>query len=269
MLTAVACLVLCSTYTQPAQAGSGPATWQLAHQIMLLVQVNQLRLSPQQVGAILKAYTEVGVGQEHQQQATSELERIKERLLRGEKVSWRELRDALSTVRSPVRGQQQWQLIGQLADRVMTILDEWQLALIQHSRSGWPAARRGRRDGAREADVLVALTGLQEDEWPDTRDKLAKRIAGAAGGDEQVFAAARDFLDRVHQMDEQTIRSKASELFAELQTMLPEDIYAPALLAPIDTAEVRKRLMFLLADPWLPRVLKEMAEARGWTAPAD
>ncbi len=271
MPSVAACLLSLCVLAQPVPraASADLDAWRLAHQIMLLVQINQLRLSRDQVLDVLKAYDEARLGEQQQSSgAEAELKRLKDRLLRGENVRWRELRDAMSLLRSPLRGRERWEKIGKLADRVIPILQEWQIALLASNRDPLAALARLRRKGGGEADVLAALLDVDPDAWPEYRDKLAKRIAGAAG-DEQAFAAARDFLDRVRKMDEQTVRAKAPELAAELQTLVPEDIPALVLIAPIDQTLARRRLMMLLADPALPEVLRELAETRGWTSAGD
>ncbi len=237
----------------------------LAQDVMLLVQIEPLRLSQDQVAALLDIYR----GDEATQQieAIDRVLSFKERLLRGEQVSPVELRDALSLLREG-RGRQTKQNDKKL-DRVLDVLTDWQKTLL----GGGILRFAGRAGRGRYADelavgVLVGLTRVPEQQWPEVRSQRAQCVAGAATGTDpkQVEEAVGEFLDRVHAMDENEVRAKADELVEEANALATTPIPVLMLLRSVDEQEVRRRAAQLFLNPVLPSLLDEMAEARGWKA---
>ncbi|MBC7288146.1 MAG: hypothetical protein H5T86_08920, partial [Armatimonadetes bacterium] len=141
-----------------------------------------------------------------------------------------QLRDAFRLASSSGRARRWLTGTTELADGVLAVLNDWQIAILAAGPMRQGAMGQDRRPVGDAAAALLKLKAVPPDQWPQYRKETAERFAGAAG-DEEVAPAVSDFLERVRGMSETEMRSKASELAAELQSLVPEGIQALALLA--------------------------------------
>lgn len=255
----------------PARGGPVAAlplarTWTLAQDVMLLTQLEPLKLSEGQVGQLLGLYGEWQNTPDDERAVLERLESLRDRLLRGEEVRLVELRTALSMIRNGRRAGR-GEADGDRLDRVMDVLKDWQKAVL----AGGPlrvGANAGRLRAAQEplVEVLVAIANTPDERWQGERQAMIQRVAGAVVEEraENTAVAVGEFLDRVHHMDENQVRARAEELVQEAEALAVTPVPMLLLLQAPKEAEVRERAARLFLDPAMPRLLRAMAEARGW-----
>ncbi|MCX7598045.1 MAG: hypothetical protein N2512_04145 [Armatimonadetes bacterium] len=267
---------------QPAlpQEGASADTWQLARDVVLLAQLAPLRVGQQQVAALFKVLTESRARQVGGPAMAAELSRIKQSLLAGEQLQARDLAQVAALAKSGAerrralerrtgRGPEPGTDDEELLQKVLAVLEDWQKAVLARPPGILaPAAARARKRGLSEGDlrILLRLREIPPDRWPEAKEDLAKRLASVAEDADRAHlqAAASDFLERIHQMSETDIRARGAELVEEADALVGGSVAALALLAPVDQELLRRRAATLFLDPALPRLLLEMAAARGW-----
>jgi len=249
-------------------------TWRLAHDVVVLAQLAPLRLTQQQVAALARILREAKTGPSVGEDLATQLSRMKQSLLSGEQLQPRDMAQAAALARGglerrPGRRAEAGTADQALLDKLLGVLEDWQKAMLANP-SGIlaPAAVRARKAGLSEADVrmLLRLREVPPDRWPTEKENLAKRFASVAENADRAHleAAAADFLERVRRMSEADIRKRAAELAEEASALVGGRASGLALLAPVDEESLRRRAANLLLDPALPRLLDEMAAARGW-----
>lgn len=269
-------VLLCSVGGQPAGGAVpvAPDTWQIVHDVVLLAQLAPLRLSSEQVTALCKILSEARAGPAVGEDLAAQLSRIKQSLLSGEQLQPRDLAQVAALARGGVE-RRMGRRLGpgtadkNLLDKLLGVLEDWQKAVLAGPLGALaPAAARARKRAVSDSDIraLLRLREIPPDRWPAEKQDLAKRFASLAEDAERAHmeAAAADFVERIHLMSEAEIRKRAAELAEEADTLTGGRASGLALLAPIDEESLRRRAAILLLDPALPRILAEMAAARGW-----
>jgi hypothetical protein len=269
-MLAVAALAMLTACAQGpvAPTPSAPADpWGLAWDVFLLARLAPLRLSEQQVQALLQVYQETGV-LEGGAATVAQFSNLKNRLLQGQEVALGELRDVFTLLRSPFGAVAERNLNSAALDKLLAVLEDWQLVVLANA--GWGAARwreaRRPHPPSGAAEALVALRRIPEQEWAAQKRTIAKRFASAAPADQQqVEAGVADLLERIRQMSDDEIRRRVGELVQELEIFAPAQLDALSLLQPVDQTALRRQAAALFLDPRLPRLLQELAAARGWS----
>lgn len=270
-------VLLFSIAGQPA-AGSVPVppdTWQLVHDVVLLAQLAPLRLSPEQVTTLLKILGEARTGPTVSEDLAAQLSRIKQSLLSGEQLQPRDFAQVAAIAKGGLERRIGRRLAPgtadkNLLDKLLGVLEDWQRAVLARPLGTLaPAAARARKKAVSDSDIraLLRLREIPPDRWPAEKQELTKRFASLAAHADRVHleAAAADFVERVRLMSEAEIRKRAAELVEEADALTGGQALGLVLLAPIDEESLHRRAALLLLDPSLPRLLAEMATARGWT----
>lgn len=260
---------------QPAALPSTPVdTWQLAHDVVVLAQLAPLRLTQQQVLALLKILNEAGTEPSVGEDIVAQLSRMKQTLLSGQQLQARDLVQVAALARGgwERRAGRRAEVSAanqSLLAKLLSVLEEWQKAVLASPVGTLTPVGRARKARLSEAEIrtLLHLHEIPPDRWPAEKQALAKRLASVAEDADRanLEAAAADFVERIRQMSEAEVRKRAAELAEEADALTGGRASGLALLAPIDEENLRRRASILLLDPALPRLLAEMAAARGWT----
>jgi len=262
-----------SILAQPGVAAA-PAPvdlYRLAREVMLLSEIAPLRLSQQQVKALLAVYRAAGRLAQPDSAIVGQLQQLRQRLLGGEPVAAKDIQGVLAGLPVEVRrgGMGRGGAPSDLVDKAVAVLEDWQQAILAN-RSGLTLQQiidsRANPPTAQTAQVLIAIAGVPKQQWPDQRTRLADRVAAALDESQrkQVRAAILDFLDRVHELNETQIRAQAADLWQSVTSLVPPELPVLGLLQDVDPASVRRRAAPLFVDPLTPGLLQEMAAARGW-----
>lgn len=243
----------------------------LVRDVMMLSQFATLGLSREQVEKLLEIYAEAGPRLDAGTSGLQQLQELRQRLLRGEQVTPTEMRDVFRIMRElgrqgPGLGQGGQELLA----KVLGVLKEWQKVVLV-APNGQRIRLMVRRKGENPfADVLVGIANVPEEQWAEMREQLARRASEAAAEEadrEEVAENVREFLNRVHGMDEAQVRAKANELVEEANALVQTRVPLIMLLQPIDQEMLQRRAAGLFLNPRTPELLREMAEVRGWKVP--
>ncbi len=263
----LAAVALCAQPPPPSTsiAISEVKIWQLAQDIMLLSQIHPLNLSAEQVRSLLRIY-QTAPRPSVDEEAMKDLEQIRAKLLKGEEIDINELKDVGRLMRSAMRPGFGGRIgAPQLLQQILSVLAEWQKVVLANP---WSQFTRLviRQAGQRPLlEGFLQIAEADEAQWPTLRRQLQSRVVEAAGANnEQVAEVCGEFLDRVHGMDEQQVRSRIVELIEEADAIADTPVPVSVLFQPIDEQRLMRRASQIFLNPRMPGLLTEMAKARGW-----
>ncbi|MCD6351680.1 MAG: hypothetical protein J7M26_06135 [Armatimonadetes bacterium] len=250
----------------PTAVAPGTATWTLARDVMLLMQINSLHLTKEQVQKILAVYSRHQASTTEQDQRVAQLYALRERLLKGEEVSMVELRDAMRIIRGRGQPGTEKELI---AGEILDLLEPWQQLVLSGGARAF-VAKQGvlqQKMGDPLVDALIWVAQIPEDQWASTKKEILERVASPVPQEERdnYKAAMSDFLDRLRSLGPDEVRAKGRELVQEMQALADARVPAALLLRPIDKEWLLKSVSQLFLQPSVPTLLREMAETRGWS----
>lgn len=255
---------------------------QVWDEVQVLSRLVPLQLTDAQLSAMLQAYEQVPAGEPDE--GLKKLLELKGRLLQGQpmvaadQAALREIfqggqrRPGERNQPAPPEPAPQLSPLGQALWQLLT--PDQQGILLGAPQGGGANNQKVRRDEARKfVDKLAPLRQVEEAAWPERRAALASALALAAGpagspqrqNSMQLFA---DFLDRVRQMPEADFLSKAPELAAELEALLPPGSSLTLVGAQLNPALVVQALEQSLLHFRARYLLQEVQQARRQPAPA-
>lgn len=208
---------------------------QLYSEVLILDRLNELHLDHEQVNGILAIYSEItGISIEKRQEAISELQALRARLLAGGSLTEADhdrLRE-LARLEGRRGGNRRADRrnIQEAVEQVWALLTPVQQEIILTSPIG---LRRPARSGGQQATEIflrqiAEMRELEEEQWVNQRNLLANLAAAKDGppGSETRQNRARMlevFFDRIRDMDHAEFEQNFANLQTELQAVAPPD----------------------------------------------